>query len=163
MAQDGYRDGEQRLGFDPAQAGQASVAFIGHLRSSWAKGNCPRNIRQSRERGGGAARIELAPGYAPALTGLQVGQMIWVLTWMDRAVRDLALQRPGHVEGPRGTFSLRSPARPNPIAMSLVRITALDAQAGVIGIDATDAFDGTPVVDLKPWIDTVDGPPTDAP
>ena len=43
--------------------------------------------------------------------------------------------------------------------MSAVRITALDAEAGVIGIDASDAYDGTPVIDLKPWIATVDVPP----
>uniref|UniRef100_UPI00351529CD TrmO family methyltransferase domain-containing protein n=1 Tax=Pseudooceanicola sp. TaxID=1914328 RepID=UPI00351529CD len=92
-------------------------------------------------------------------SGLQVGQVIWLLTWMDRSRRDLALQSPAHADGPRGTFSLRSPARPNPVAMSAVRITALDAEAGVIGIDASDAYDGTPVIDLKPWIATVDVPP----
>lgn len=159
MSDKGIRPGEVQFPFDPAARGDAQVAFIGHIRSPWQPGDAPRNVRLARERGCDGARIELAPGYGAALRGLEAGQAIWVLTWMDRSRRDLAQQKPGHADGPRGTFSLRSPARPNPVAMSAVRITTLDADAGVIGIDATDAFDGTPVIDLKPWIETVDVPP----
>jgi tRNA (Thr-GGU) A37 N-methylase len=82
-----------------------------------------------------------------------------MLYWVDRGERDLVLQAPKHREGLHGVFALRSPVRPNPIAMAVVVITALDPEAGVIGIDATDAWDGTPVLDLKPWIETVDMPP----
>lgn len=159
MSESAYRDGETRLDFDPADRPDSAVSFIGHIRSDWSKGDCPRNIGQARQRGGGNARIELRPGYAEALTGMAVGQAIWVLTWMDRAPRDLVVQRPGHTDGPRGTFRLRSPARPNPVATSAVRVTSLDLAAGVIGLDATDAFDGTPVIDIKPWLETVDVPP----
>ena len=120
MGKSGMRGGETLLEVDPGGQGDASVAFIGVVRSDWQKGDCPRNIRQSRERGGGNARIELKPGYGAALAGLKVGQALWVLTWMDRSRRDLALQSPAHADGPRGTFSLRSPARPNPVAMSAV-------------------------------------------
>jgi tRNA (Thr-GGU) A37 N-methylase len=67
------------------------------------------------------------------------------------------VQVPRHADGPRGTFALRSPVRPNPIALATAVITSLDG--ATIGIDATDAFDGTPVLDIKPWIDTVDVPP----
>lgn len=153
------RAGEEQLDFDPADRAQQGVAFIGHIRSDWEKGTAPRNLRQSRERGGGTARIELDPGYTRGLSGLTVGQAIWVLYWMDRGRRDLIVQAPGHTDGPRGVFSLRSPVRPNPIAMAAVRITSLDMEAGVIGIDATDAFDRTPVVDIKPWLDSIDVPP----
>ncbi len=159
MSDKGIRAGEVQFGFDPGAQGDASLAFIGQIRSPWRDGDAPRNIRQARERGCDGARIELAPGYGAALRGLAVGQAIWVLTWMDRSRRDLALQKPGHADGPRGTFSLRSPARPNPVAMSAVRIVALDADRGVVGIDATDAYDETPVVDIKPWIASVDVPP----
>lgn len=159
MSDKGIRPGEVQFPFDPGSRGDAQVAFIGHIRSPWQPGDAPRNIRQARERGCEGARIELAPGYGAALKGLEVGQAIWVLTWMDRSRRDLAQQKPGHVDGTRGTFSLRSPARPNPVAMSAVRITSLDAGAGTIGIDATDVYDQTPVIDLKPWIEAVDVPP----
>jgi tRNA (Thr-GGU) A37 N-methylase len=69
------------------------------------------------------------------------------------------VQNPRHADGPRGVFALRSPVRPNPIALGTVVITSLDRETGVIGIDAIDAFDGTPVLDIKPWIGTVDTPP----
>lgn len=156
---DDIRAGEERLDFDPGARAQAGVAFIGHIRSDWSPGTAPRNLRQSRERGGGGARIELDPAYARGLGGLVPGQAIWVLYWMDRSRRDLIVQAPRHTPAPRGTFALRSPARPNPIAMAAVRITALDLETGVIGIDATDAFDMTPVVDIKPWLDSIDVPP----
>ena len=69
MGKSGMRGGETLLEVDPGGQGDASVAFIGVVRSDWQKGDCPRNIRQSRERGGGNARIELKPGYGAALAG----------------------------------------------------------------------------------------------
>jgi len=59
--------------------------------------------------------------------------------------------------------ALRSPRRPNPVILSTVVVTGLDPVAGVIGIDAIDAHDGTPVIDIKPWIETVDLPPSRQP
>ncbi len=132
--------------------------FIGHIASPWKKGTAPKNIRQARETGQGA-RIVLRPDYEAALQGLAVGQAVQVLYWVDRGQRDLLLQSPKHVTEPRGTFALRSPVRPNPIALGTVVIQSLDLEAGTLGIDAIDAFDGTPVLDIKPWIGTVDVPP----
>lgn len=152
------REGEERLPFDPAESNGPRVAFIGRIRSAWDKGSAPRNIGAARE-AGKSARIELDPAYVRGLVGLRVGQPIIVLYWMDRGRRDLIVQSPRHSEGPRGTFALRSPVRPNPIALSTVRITSLDFEAGVIGIDAIDCYDGTPVVDIKPWLETVDMAP----
>ena len=156
--EDGRRPGEVALGFDPAERPDATLCFIGHIRSPWAKGTAPKNLRAARETGEGA-RIELSPGFAPGLTGLEVGQAIQVLYWVDRGERDLIVQNPNHARGLKGVFALRSPVRPNPVALGTVVITSLDHAAGVIGIDATDAWDGTPVLDIKPWIGTVDTPP----
>jgi tRNA (Thr-GGU) A37 N-methylase len=78
---------------------------------------------------------------------------------MNEARRDLVVQQPRHRDEPAGVFSLRSPVRPNPVAMGLVRVTSIDAENGIIGIDATDARDGTPLVDIKPYLPTVDQPP----
>jgi tRNA-Thr(GGU) m(6)t(6)A37 methyltransferase TsaA len=155
---DGPRPGEVALDFDPATRADARLSFIGLIRSPWVKGTAPRNLRAARETGKGA-EIELLPAYAPGLAGLSVGQAIQVLYWVDRGRRDLIVQAPRHADGPRGGFALRSPVRPNPIALGTVVITALDPERGVIGIDATDAWDGTPVLDIKPWIQTVDTPP----
>ena len=154
------RDGEETLGFDPAAEAFAGVAAIGRIRSAWRPGDCPRNLRQARARGGGAARLEIDAPYRPGLRGLAAGQWIWLLAWYGDKRRDLIVQAPAHADGPRGTFALRSPVRPNPVTLQLVRVTALDAARGHVAIDATDAFDGTPLLDVKPWIDTVDLPPT---
>jgi tRNA (Thr-GGU) A37 N-methylase len=78
---------------------------------------------------------------------------------MHAARRDLIVQSPAHRDGPTGTFALRSPARPNPIALADVRLLAIEAEGGHLTVDAIDAFDGTPVLDVKPWLASVDVPP----
>lgn len=155
------REGEVALDFDPGDRVEAGLTFIGTLHTDW-RDSAPRNLRQARALGGGG-RVVLRPGYAPGLAGLSEGQAIWLVLWFDRARRDLIVQAPRHADGPRGTFALRSPVRPNPIAIEAVRIVTLDAAAGSFTVDATDALDGTPVLDIKPWIGTVDVPPDPAP
>ena len=154
----GARRGEVSLGFEPGAAPHAGLAFIGRIRSDWRAGDCPRNLRQARERGGGDARAEIDAPYRPGLAGLAEGQWIWLLAWYGAKRRDLIVQAPAHADGPRGTFALRSPVRPNPVTMQLVRITFLDREAGRLGLDATDAYDGTPLLDIKPWLSGVDRP-----
>ena len=76
---------------------------------------------------------------------------------MDKSRRDIAVQVPGHYGVGRGTFALRSPARPNPIAMSVVRLLKIEGTAlSVIGLDC---LDGTPLIDLKPYFASVDSVP----
>lgn len=154
----GPRPGELGLGFDPAAQPDAGLAFIGRIRSPWRRGDCPKNLREARERGGDF-RVELDPAYRPALQGLAPGAAVVLLYWMEGARRDLAVQAPAHRPEPAGTFALRSPARPNPIALAVVRLVDLDAEAGVLVLDAIDAFDGTAVLDIKPWLPGVDVPP----
>jgi tRNA-Thr(GGU) m(6)t(6)A37 methyltransferase TsaA len=152
------RDGEETLDFDPGNAADAMVAFIGRIGSPWTtREDCPRNIGSARASGQGAV-IRLDPAYLRGLTGLVAGRHLMVIYWMDRARRDLILQTPHHADGPRGTFALRSPNRPNPLAMSCVTITEIDRATGEIGIDAIDCLDGTPVVDIKPWLPGIDTP-----
>jgi len=158
MATEAPRKGEVALGFDPAERPDAGIVFIGRLHTPWRKGDCPKNLREARERGGRFAAIIDAP-YRAALPGLKVGDAVVVLYWMAGARRDLLVQAPSHRPSPAGTFALRSPARPNPIAMAAVRLLAIDPVAGVLTLDAIDAFDGTPVLDIKPWLPGVDIPP----
>ena len=76
---------------------------------------------------------------------------------MDKARRDLVVQVPGHYETGRGTFALRSPVRPNPIAMSVVQLVKIDGtRLSVLGLDC---LDGTPLLDLKPYFASVDSEP----
>jgi len=138
------------LGFDPGDRADAGLAFIGRIRSPWSPGDCPHNVAEARERDGWA-RLEVAPEYAPGLEGLAAGDAVLLLYWLGSRRRDIIRQSPRHDPGTRGVFALRSPVRPNPVGLSLVRIVSIDAAAGVVEIDATDAFDGTPLLDIKPW------------
>jgi tRNA (Thr-GGU) A37 N-methylase len=152
------RSGELQLPFDPSARADAGLCFIGRLHTPWSRGNCPKNLREARERGGAfQARIE-AP-FRAGLAGLLPGQAVIVLYWTGAARRDLIVQSPAHRDGPTGVFALRSPARPNPIAVAVARILALDQASGAVTLDALDAFDGTPLLDLKPWLPSVDIPP----
>lgn len=150
------RPGETRFPVDPADADDARLRFIGRIRSPWrTRADCPKNVRIARE-GDQGAWLDIDEAFRQALTGLAAGQGLHVLSWLGEARRDLALQMPKHAEAPRGTFSLRSPVRPNPIGLHLVRITAIDIARGRIDIDAIDTLDGTAVLDLKPYLDSVD-------
>ncbi len=155
------RDGEVIASLDPAEAaGDAHLVFIGRVRSPWtSRADCPKNLRRARERQPEGCRLEIDAPWRPGLAGLEAGQWVHMLYWMNQARRDLVVQSPRHRETPTGVFALRSPVRPNPVALALVRITSLDAAAGIIGIDATDAIDGTPLLDLKPHLPGIDLPP----
>jgi tRNA-Thr(GGU) m(6)t(6)A37 methyltransferase TsaA len=152
------RPGEEALTFDPATVVDGTVAFIGHLSTPWKKGHCPKNLTEARSTGG-PFRVHIGQPYRRGLVGLGAGMPIILLYWMAGAQRDLVLQAPAHRPKPTGTFSLRSPARPNPIAMAVVTVLEIDSGEGVLTIDACDAFDGTPLIDLKPWLPQVDLPP----
>lgn len=153
------RPGEVTFDRDTACYDDAGLVFIGSVRSIHrTRADCPKNLRQAREQGGNA-HLDIDTPFRPALAGLAVGQAVHLLTWLHGARRDLALQTPRHAAEPRGTFALRSPVRPNPIGLHLVRITALDIPAGLVGIDAIDVLDATPLLDLKPYFESVDIPP----
>jgi tRNA-Thr(GGU) m(6)t(6)A37 methyltransferase TsaA len=151
------RPGEVRLGLDPGGADDARLAFIGRLRTPWARReDCPRNGRIAPA----AATVEIDPPYRAALSGIGRFSHLIVLYWMDEARRDLALQVPGHSEGqPRGTFALRSPVRPNPIALAVVDLLAVDAAAGHLTVRGLDCRDGTPLIDVKPYFASLDAWP----
>lgn len=152
------RPGEVALPFDPAEtARDAALVFIGRIRSPWrSRSGCPKNLREARERGGGG-HIEVDPPWRPGLAGLKAFDRAIILYWMHEARRDLIVQAPRHREHPTGVFALRSPVRPNPIALAKVRILGVDGAAGRIEIDAIDCLDGTPLLDIKPWLESVDG------
>lgn len=151
------RPGEIALSFDPAEtANDARLVFIGRIRSPWTQREaCPRNLRRARERGGGA-QVEVAQAYRGGLQDLAGCSHIFLLYWMDQARRDLILQTPRGATGTRGVFSVRSPVRPNPIGLAAVKLISCDVGSGRIEIDAIDCLDGTPLLDIKPYIPSVD-------
>lgn len=153
------RPGEARFSAMPEGGPDAVLTFIGEIRSPWReRGDCPKNMRMARERGGGAS-VTLFKPFDEALHGLKAGDWVFLLSFLDRADRDLALQVPRHADGPRGTFTLRSPVRPNPIGLHLVQLVTLDSDTGQLTLDAIDVLDGTPLLDIKPYFASVDAPP----
>lgn len=154
------RPGEIALPFDPATGtGDAHVVFIGRIRTTWtSRAGAPKNTREARERGQ-TARVEIDEPYRAGLDGLERFSHAIVLYWMHEARRDLIVQAPKHSAVPRGVFGLRSPLRPNPIALAVARLLSIDAAAGRIEIDAIDCLDGTPLIDVKPYLPSVDAVP----
>jgi len=140
---DDMRAGEVSVAL-PAAA-DAGVYFIGVIRTPWTRrGECPK--RGSLD--GPECSIVVDPLWAAALTDIGAHARLQVLYWMHLSRRDLVLQTPIRTGRTTGTFALRSPVRPNPIASSVV------ALAGVKGttlfVRGLDCLDGTPLIDLKP-------------
>ena len=105
--------------------------------------------RQGDE-GGPTAELVFDAEVVAGLRDLRVGETILLLTWLDRASRDVLTVHPrDDVTRPeRGVFGTRSPDRPNPIGLHRVRVVAVEG--GALDVDALEAVDGTPVLDLKP-------------
>lgn len=152
------RPGERAIEL-PA-AFDAGLYFIGRIRTPWTRRmDCPKNPAEARERGQ-ACTIEVDPRWADGLSGIEACPHLLVLYWMHEARRDLIVQVPRHVGEARGTFALRSPVRPNPIAASVVDVLSIEgAHLRVIGLDC---LDGTPLLDIKAHFASADASRTDA-
>jgi tRNA-Thr(GGU) m(6)t(6)A37 methyltransferase TsaA len=120
---------------------------IGRVESSLT--NVEAAPRQADE-GAPDAWLVFEPDVREALRGLRVGQAVIVITWLDRARRDILSVHPrGDSSRPiQGVFSTRSPHRPNPIGLHEVEITAVDDLR--VQVRRLEAIHGTPILDLKP-------------
>lgn len=102
------------------------------------------------------------PKYAAGLTGLEGYSHVQILWWMDRCDnatdRSVLVEEKPYKKGPEeiGVFALRSPERPNPIAVSNAAIAYVDVETGTIGLYYMDAFDGSMVLDIKPYTPSID-------
>jgi tRNA-Thr(GGU) m(6)t(6)A37 methyltransferase TsaA len=135
----------------------AGLYFIGRIRTPWTRReDCPRNANEARA-AGIVCTIELDERYLAGLRQVETCTHLLVLYWMDKARRDLVVQAPRHYGAPRGTFALRSPVRPNPIAASVVELRGIEGnRLAVVGLDC---LDGTPLLDLKPSFTATDAVP----
>ena len=148
----GIRDGE--IATELPKDYDASLYFIGRIRTPWkTREECPKNARESDA----VCSLELDARWAEALTDVESCSHLVLLYWMNRSRRDLVLQVPRHYGVGRGTFALRSPARPNPIAMSVVRLVGVEGtKLRVVGLDC---LDDTPLLDIKPYFASTDAVP----
>src|ERR1700732_3481883 len=102
---------------------QAQLYFIGRIFTPWTtRKECPRR----GDLAGPLCRIEIVEPWPAALSGIEMHERLQVLYWMHLARRDLVLQNPRGQGTTQGTFALRSPVRPNPIASSIVALERVE-------------------------------------
>ncbi len=108
------------------------------------------------------ATVELLPqhNFEQALEDLDGVERIWLVTWFDRADSWKPKILTPRDRTKRGVFATRSPHRPNPIGLSCVRLISVKGR--VLLIEGTDLLDGTPVLDIKPYIPYADAFPESA-
>src|SRR5437764_4470627 len=123
----------------------AGLVFIGRIHTPWHdRLECPRQGRTD----GPTCRIAVFEPWVAALDGITEYQRLEVLYWLHLSRRDIVRQSPRDDGVARGTFSLRTPVRPNPIGTQLVTLVGV---AGVnVLVRGLDCLDGTPLIDLKP-------------
>ena len=123
----------------------AGLVFIGRICTPWtSRMETPRQGRAD----GPLCRIEVFEPWVAALDSVSQFERIEVLYWLHLSRRDLVMQSPANDGTLRGTFSLRSPARPNPIGTSIAKLISVDG--AILMVRGLDCLDGTPLLDLKP-------------
>ncbi|MCZ8131720.1 MAG: tRNA (N6-threonylcarbamoyladenosine(37)-N6)-methyltransferase TrmO [Steroidobacteraceae bacterium] len=142
----------------PAQPPPLSLEPIGFARTGLAtKVDAP---RQPRAAAGRPGRIELLPGrnFEHALDDLDGWDYLWVIFWfhLNPSWRPKVLP-PRSTSGRKGVFSTRSPHRPNPLGLSAVRLERVDGLT--LHLLDMDLVDGTPVLDIKPYVPYTDAHP----
>ena len=129
---------------------------IGRLRTPWhTTSECPRNGRRGDTP---LCTVEVDAAYVPALKDLDGYTHLILLYWLDQAgAPEMQFTPPNDTE-PRGMFATRTPRRPNPIGLSVVKFEGF-AAPGVLNVRYLDCVDGTPQVDIKPYLRTTDCEP----
>jgi tRNA-Thr(GGU) m(6)t(6)A37 methyltransferase TsaA len=110
----------------------------------------PESAPKQADEGAPGAWLVFEPEALEGIAGLGPGDVAIVLTWLDRARRDVLTVHPrgDTSRAPQGVFATRSPHRPNPIGMHRVEIESIDDRR--VRVRNLEALDGTPIVDLKP-------------
>ena len=127
------------------EATDAGLIFIGRIHTPWT------TRREAPHQGspdGPLCRIEVFDPWLPALAGMERHERIEVFYWLHRSRRDLVTQCRASDGIARGTFSLRTPVRPNPIGTSIVQLVGIEGRT--VLVRGLDCLDGTPLLDLKP-------------
>ncbi len=112
---------------------------------------------QPRYAGGSEGTVEVFPEWVDALADIDGFERIWIIYVLDRASAFQARVVPFRDVVEHGVLATRSPPRPNPIGMSTVRLLGVDG--GVLRVADVDVMDGTPLLDIKPYVPVFDSYP----
>jgi tRNA-Thr(GGU) m(6)t(6)A37 methyltransferase TsaA len=130
---------------------------IGRLSTPWRSiAACPRNGRQPDPPP--LCQAEVFDEFIPGLEGLAGFSHLLLVYWLDQAKPPAMLITPPFDGQPRGIFTTRAPARPNPIGISVVAFDGF-AAPGRLMVRYLDCLDGTPLIDIKPYLPTTDAEP----
>ena len=133
------------------------VRPIGRLRTPWqTTGECPRSGRRADPPP--QCRVELDPEFIDGLHSIEGFSHLILLYWLHLATVPEMIFTPPRGTEPRGVFATRTPRRPNPIGLSVVKFDGL-AAPGVLLVRYLDCVDGTPLIDIKPYLATSDSEP----
>jgi tRNA-Thr(GGU) m(6)t(6)A37 methyltransferase TsaA len=137
---------------------ETNIIPVGMVSSPFKeRGDAPRQGRLTDE----LSKITICPEFADALLGLSEGDDIFIFCWFNRSDRSVLQAHPGGDETRpiKGVFASRSPNRPNPVSLTLVKLVKIERN--ILTVRGLEAFDGTPVVDIKPYSEQLDIPRTE--
>jgi tRNA-Thr(GGU) m(6)t(6)A37 methyltransferase TsaA len=137
---------------------QAFIATpIGSIATPWRTiAECPRNGRQPDP--APICRVRVFEPFVEGLNGLDGMSHLILIYWLDHGKSPRLTFTPPFDGTPRGVFSSRAPWRPNPIGLSVVRFDGFDGP-DVLLVRFLDCLDGTPLLDIKPYLPTTDAEP----
>ncbi len=121
-----------------------------------SRAECPRNGRQLDP--APLCHANVAPEFRPGLASLDGFSHLFLLYWLHEAPAPDLLFTPPFDSAPRGVFATRAPARPNPIGLAVVAFDGY-AAPGRLRVRYLDCVDGTPLLDVKPYLPTTDAVP----
>jgi tRNA-Thr(GGU) m(6)t(6)A37 methyltransferase TsaA len=134
-----------------------TVRPIGIITTPWATIEaCPRNGRQPDPPP--LCRVRVFPEYVEGLRDIEGFSHLILLYWMDRARSPRMLFKPPFAEEEHGLFTTRSPARPNPIGLSVVALAGMEGR-DCLKVRYLDCVDGTRLLDIKPYLPSTDAEP----
>jgi tRNA-Thr(GGU) m(6)t(6)A37 methyltransferase TsaA len=103
--------------------------------------------------------LEIAEAYRDGLHDLDTFDRIWVLFLFDRSRGWAARVKPPRGGPRRGVLATRAPNRPSPIGLTTTRLVGVDVARGLVDVEGLDLLDGTPIVDVKPYVPEIDAWP----
>jgi tRNA-Thr(GGU) m(6)t(6)A37 methyltransferase TsaA len=133
------------------------IRVVGQARTPWRRReDAPHQATAAPE---AEAVIEIAPEYREALADLDSFTRVWVLFLFDRSSGWAPKVKPPRGGAKRGVFATRAPNRPSQIGLTNAALAAVDAHTGIVRLRGVDFLDGTPVLDLKPYLPMIDAWP----
>jgi tRNA-Thr(GGU) m(6)t(6)A37 methyltransferase TsaA len=133
------------------------IRVIGHVRTPWQRReDAPHQPGAAPESDGVLA---IAPAYRAALADLATFERLWLLFLFHRSTGWAATVKPPRGGPKRGVLATRAPNRPSQIGLTCVRLASVDVARGLVEVRDVDLLDGTPLLDVKPYLPVTDAWP----